>query len=74
MPIIEIIYTVLKEYNNVFLNKLREKQEEQNFTSPDIMTPIATIIGQNQGLNLLLDGLDCISNKDRAKQELLGNY
>lgn len=54
MPIIEIIYTVLKEYNNVFLNKLREKQEEQNFTSPDIMTPIATIIGQNQGLNLLL--------------------
>lgn len=71
MPIIEIIYTVLKEHNNVFLNKLREKQEEQNFTSPDIMTPITTIIRQNQGLNLLLD---CISNKDRAEQEFLGNY
>lgn len=54
MPIIEIIYTVLKEYNNVFLNKLREKQEEQNFTSPDIMTPIATIIGQKSGIKFIV--------------------
>lgn len=34
------------------------------------MTPITTIIRQNQGLNLLLDCLNCISNKDRAEQGL----
>lgn len=29
MPIIEIIYTVLKEHNNIFLNKLRENKRNK---------------------------------------------